>query len=62
MAKLTWYKNKDAPIPDYYCHEASYRIFKSQGLWRLQQLEPVRQTIDYFLTFKEAKKGAEIIN
>ena len=59
--KLSWYKNKDAPIPDYYCNEAPFRIFKSQGTWKLQRLEPVRQIKGYFLTLKDTQKNAEMI-
>ncbi len=36
MIKLKWEKVKHAPIPDFHDRAGRFRIYKSQGFWKLQ--------------------------
>ena len=64
IIKISWYKNKAAPIPEYYCREIEARIFQRTFdknwvliCWKIPKVNPIGQIS--FFTLKEAKKYLE---
>jgi len=60
MRTIKWEKYTEAPIPDYHDRAGRFRIYKSQGFWKLQdrQSPDHPEPIIWAETFAQAKEEA----